>query len=70
MSTAQAHTPAATGLTAVFLPRLPPDTPLADALSQASQAQAIHQGLRLCCNGRQFALMPRPAKGWALWGTA
>lgn len=49
---------------AVFFPADPEDRTF-DLVPQA--AAAVSAGLRLYTNGRQFALLPKPANGWALF---
>lgn len=45
-----------------------PANPEALVYDLAEQAmQGARDGLKLYSNGRQFALLPKPAKGWALW---
>ncbi len=45
-----------------------PPNPEALAYDLEQQArEGLKRGLRLYSNGRQFALLPRPAKGWMLW---
>lgn len=49
---------------AIFLPT----DPEARAFDLVELARAgCQKGLRLYTNGRQLALLPRPAKGWALF---
>ena len=48
-----------------------PVNPEADAFDLVEQANdGIKAGLKLCTNGRQFALFPRVPRGWALFGTS
>lgn len=49
---------------AVFFPVDPEQRPF-DLVEQVRQG--IGAGLRLYTNGRQFALLPKPLKGWALF---
>lgn len=52
-------------LTAIFFPA-DPEAAVFDLTEQARAG--IKRGLRLYTNGRQLALLPRPVKGWALFG--
>lgn len=46
-----------------------PANPEALVYDLAEQARkGAQDGLKLYTNGRQFALLPKPARGWALWG--
>lgn len=50
--------------TAIIFPEAP------EALTYDMEALVrthARPGLRLYTNGRQFALLPKPARGWALW---
>lgn len=48
-----------------------PVNPEADCFDLVEQANAgIKAGLKLCTNGRQFALMPRVPRGWAIFGAS
>lgn len=49
---------------AVFFPSDPEDRTF-DLVPQA--AAAVRAGLRLYTNGKQFALLPKPVNGWALF---
>lgn len=52
-------------LTAIIFPA----NPEASVFDLTDQAQsALKRGARLYTNGRQMALLLRPAKGWALFG--
>lgn len=51
-------------IAAVFFPA-DPDALVFDLVEQANQARRA--GLKLYTNGRQFALLPRPFPGWAVW---
>lgn len=50
---------------AVFFPVDPELRPF-DLVEEVRQG--LGSGLRLYTNGRQFALLPKPIKGWALFG--
>ena len=52
-------------LAAVFFP-VDPEADTFDLVQQANDA--MRAGLRLYTNGRQFALLPKPMNGWALFG--
>ena len=49
---------------AVFFP-VNPEANSFDLVQLANDS--LRAGLRLYYNGRQFALLPKPAKGWALF---
>lgn len=51
-------------ISAIFLPPNPEAT-VFDLTEQVREA--LQRGLRLYTNGRQMALLPKPAKGWALF---
>jgi len=51
-------------ISAVFFP-VDPEARAFDLVQQANAAMLA--GLRLYTNGRQFALLPKPVKGWALF---
>lgn len=50
---------------AVFFPIDPEQSPF-DLIDVVRQG--LGEGLRLYTNGRQMALLPKPVKGWALFG--
>jgi hypothetical protein len=56
--------PCVFSVSAVFFPA-EPESRVDDLVEQARQAQ--RPGLRLYTNGRQFALLPKPRSGWALF---
>lgn len=51
-------------ISAIFLPT-DPEATVFDLTEQAREG--IRRGLKLYTNGRQMALLPKPAKGWALF---
>ncbi len=52
---------------AVFFPIDPEKSPF-DLIDVVRKG--LGEGLRLYTNGRQMALLPKPQKGWALFGLA
>ena len=50
---------------AVFFPVDPEQSPF-DLIDVVRKG--LGEGLRLYTNGRQMALLPKPVKGWALFG--
>jgi hypothetical protein len=56
--------PRIAAVTAVFFPA-EPESRISDLVEQARKA--LRPGLRLYTNGRQFALLPQPRAGWALF---
>lgn len=56
--------PRISAVTAVFFPA-EPESCVSDLVEQAREA--LRPGLRLYTNGRQFALLPQPRRGWAIF---